>query len=99
MKTRLTVTYVQSPAVSQKGWVVDLRKTPYMVAYPCCDVLDLGLETTRCWVCGEHGGYALLGIPLWNPELFESIYKLVAPGKGSWMNFSRLSEEDKTWHP
>lgn len=70
-----------------------------MVAYPCCDVLDMGLETTRCWVCGEHGGYSLTDIPKWNPELYHTMYKLASPGKGSWMSFSRLSEADSKWRP
>ena len=82
-----------------RHWVIVLNKEPYLVAYPCCDVLDLGLETTRCWSCGEHGGYSLMDIPKWNRDLYQGIYLLCNPARGVAVKFSNFPEGMSTWHP
>lgn len=57
---------------------VDLFKRPYLVLYPCCDVLALALETTMCWNCEKEGGRSFYDIPLRHRELLEA-YKGYRP--------------------
>lgn len=79
--------------VATSSKTISLSKRHYYVIYPCCQVLQMGLETTPCWSCGEVTGLSFYDIPLTNKEHLQLFYTYKVGTSTIYMQMSKVTSE------